>query len=520
VIQSLSNSKHGDGSSECRTSHTESCSHSENTVDTSSGKEASRDRSSAASFTEEASNSQKAQQVQQCDTDSVQANNQSPDESYPQDQVEKGFPKDSLLWGSRKQRGRRARRTIIKGDDSSRDGEPTSTTCIEREGSSEGFLKDLKTPKAESVVMKKGLKTPKAESGVLNKDFKSLNVGSGLMKKGLKTTKGESDVMKKGLKTPKAESDVLKVSKTPKAESDVLKVSKTHKAESDVMMKGLKTRKAEPDVVKKGLKAPKAECGQLVSERVKQKLAEILKTISTQGDCLMLQRQLDTQRKRVRYKKMIRRHMDFRTLHSKIKNGAISSTKELLRDILIFVNNVIAFYPKATLEHMAAVELRDLSCKIVKQGASLLLKIRGETGTAGASAVKKNARAQQAGRPGPGDARGCKVSSREATAKEGEGKGCKSDASLAANQKTTQRNEPAKKRGVGRPPKSGQRTAGAQEDNPSKGRKRGAGAQEDSPSKGRKRGAGAQVDSPSKGRKRSAAASEDSLSKGGKKTRG
>jgi len=282
VIQSLSNSKHGDGSSECRTSQTESCSHSENTVDTSSGKEASRDRSSAASFTEEASNSQKAQQVQQCDTDSVQANNPLPDESYPQDQVEKVCPKDSLLWGSRKQRGRRARRTIIKGDGSSRDGEPTSTACIEREGSSEGFLKDLKTPKAESVVMKKGLKTPKPESGVLNKDFKSPNVGSGLMKKGLKTTNGESDVTKKGLKTPKAESDVLKVLKTPKAESDV-------------MMKGLKTPKAEPDVVKKGLKAPKAECGQLVSERIKEKLAEILKTISTQGDCLMLQRQLDTQ---------------------------------------------------------------------------------------------------------------------------------------------------------------------------------------------------------------------------------
>ncbi|PUZ72508.1 hypothetical protein GQ55_2G399400 [Panicum hallii var. hallii] len=491
VIQSLSNSKHGDGSSECRTSHTESCSHSENTADTSSGKEASRDRSSAASFTEEASNSQKTQQVQQCDTDSVQANNPSPDESYPQDQVEKVCPKDSLLWGSRKQRGRRVRRTPIKGDDSSRDGEPTSTACIEREGSSEGFLKYSKTPKAESVVMQKGLKTPKAESGVPNKDFESPNAGFGLMKKGLKTTNGESDAMKKGLKNPKAESDVLKVLKTPKAESDDMK-------------KGLKTPKVEPDIVKKGLKAPKAECGQLVSERVKQKLAEILKTISTQGDCLMLQRQLDTQRKRVRYKKMIRRHMDFRTLHSKIKNGAISSTKELLRDILIFVNNVIAFYPKATLEHMAAVELRDLSCKIVKQGASLLLKIRGETGTAGASAVKKNARAQQLGRPGPGDARGGKVSSREATAKEGEGKSSRNDASLAANQKTTQRNEPAKKRGVGRPPKSGQRTAGAQEDNPSKGRKRGAGAQ---------------VDSPSKGRKRNAAAQEDSLSKGGKKTR-
>ncbi|CAN6175847.1 unnamed protein product, partial [Urochloa humidicola] len=490
VIESLSNSKHGDGSSECRTSHTESCSHSENTADTSSGKEASRDRSSAASFTEEATNSQKSQQVQRCDTDSIQANNPSPDDT--QAQVEKVCPKDCLLWGSRKQRGRRARRTLIKSFDSSRDGEPTSTACIEREGSSEGCMKDLKSPKVESIVMKKGLKTPKVESGVTNKDLKTPNVGSGVIKKGLKSPNVESDVMKKGLKTPKAESDAMK------------KGLRTPKAESDVMKKGLKTPKAESDVVKKGLKTPKAECDKLVAERIKQKLTEILSNISTQGDCLMLQRQLDAQRKRVRYKKMIRRHMDFRTLHSKIKSGAISSAKELLRDILIFVNNVIAFYPKATLEHMAAVELRGLACKIVKQSASLLLKSCGETGTAGASVVKKNARALQPGRPGPGDARGSKVTSREATAKEGEGKNSSSDASLTADQKTIQKSEPVKKRGVGRPPKNAQKTAGAQEDNPSKGRKRGAGAQ---------------VDSPSKGRKRTAPAQEDSLSKGGKKTR-
>ncbi|CAN6205765.1 unnamed protein product [Urochloa humidicola] len=494
VIESLSNSKHGDGSSECRTSHTESCSRSENTADTSSGKEASRDRSSAASFTEEATNSQKSQQVQRCDTDSIQAHNPSPDESYPQAQVEKVCPKDCLLWGSRKQRGRRVRRTLIKGVDISRDGEPTSTACIEREGSSEGCMKDLKSPKVESITMKKGLKNPKVESGVTNKDLKTPNAGSGVMKKSLKSPNVESDVMKKGLKTPKVESDVMK------------KGLKAPKAESDIMKKGLKTPKAESDVMKKGLKTPRAECDQLVAERIKQKLTEILSNISTQGDCLMLQRQLDTQRKRVRYKKMIRRHMDFRTLHSKIKSGTISSTKELLRDILIFVNNVIAFYPKATLEHMAAVELRGLACKIVKQSASLLLKSCGETGTAGASVVKKNARALQPGRPGPSDARGSKVSSKEATAKEGEGKNPCSDASLTANQKTIQKNEPVKKRGVGRPPKNVHKTAGAQEGN-------------NNPSKGRKRGAGAQVDSPSKGRKRAAAAQEDSPSKGGKKTR-
>ena len=169
--------------------------------------------------------------------------------------------------------------------------------------------------------------------------------------------------------------------------------------------------------------------------------------------------------------------------------------------MLIFINNVIAFYPKATLEHMAAVELCDFACKTVKQSASLFLKSHGETRTAGAPVVKKNARALQPGRPGPGDARAIKVSSRDATAKEGDGKRPCSD--VLADQKTIQRNEQANKRGVGRPPKSGQRIAEAQEDSPIKGRKRGAGALVDSPSKGRKRSAAAQEDSPSKGGKKS-----------------
>jgi hypothetical protein len=248
--------------------------------------------------------------VQRCDTDSIQANNPSPDEPYPQAQVEKVCPKDILLWGSRKQRGRRARRTLFKGGHSSRDGDPTSTACVEeREGSSEGCMTDL-SPKVESIVVKKGLKSPKVESGVTNKDLKTPNVGSGVMKKGLKTLNGESDAMKKGLKapklecdvskglkTPKAESDVMKKGlKTPKAESDVMKKGlKTTKAETDVMNKGLKTPKTESDVLKKGSKTPKAECGQAVIERIKQKLTEILSYISAQGDCLMLQRQLDTQ---------------------------------------------------------------------------------------------------------------------------------------------------------------------------------------------------------------------------------
>ncbi|AQK86763.1 uncharacterized protein [Zea mays] len=152
---------------------------------------------------------------------------------------------------------------------------------------------------------------------------------------------------------------------------------------------------------------------------------------------------------------------------------------------------------------MAAVELRDFACKTVKRSASLFLKSHRETRTAGAPVIKKNARSLHFSRTSlhSGDARASKVSSRDAAAKEGDGKRPCSDE--LANQKTTKTYEPAKKRGVGQPPKSEQRIVGAQENSPIKGRKSSAGAQVDSPSKGRKRSAEAHDDSSSKGGKRS-----------------
>ncbi|KAL5198276.1 hypothetical protein ABZP36_001788 [Zizania latifolia] len=365
MIKSLSNSKHDDDNSECHTSHTESCSHNENIADTnSSSKELSKDRSSAASFTEEASNSQKSQQAQHCNTDSIQVNNTSAETLLKPLVEKKVCTEDGLLWGSRKKRGLRDRRILLIANDGCRVGENTSTPCIQRDGSSEGCAK-------------KGLKTPKVESGLF------------------------------------------------------------------------------------------------VGEGAKPILAEILKIISTQSDDYMLQRQLDIQRKRARYKKLIRQHIDFRILHSKIKSGAIASTKELLRDMLLFVNNVLAFYPKATLEHMAAVELRNVAFKTVQQSSSLLSKSCGVAGIPSAPSVKKNTRPAQPGSHGPHDAKRSKVSSREtaSTVKQGI-KGSRGDSSVTTNVKTIQRGPPAKKRGVGRPPKNGQKGAAAQQDSANKGKKR------------------------------------------------
>jgi hypothetical protein len=139
VIESLSNSKRDDSNSGC---HTESRSQNENTADTnSSSKELSKDRSSAASFTEEASNGQKSQNVQNASAETL---------SKPH--VEKKLcNKDSLLWGSRKKRGSREKRANLMADDGSKDGDNTST-CIQREGSSEGCMKGLKIPKVEPAV--------------------------------------------------------------------------------------------------------------------------------------------------------------------------------------------------------------------------------------------------------------------------------------------------------------------------------------------------------------------------------
>lgn len=171
---------------------------------------------------------------------------------------------------------------------------------------------------------------------------------------------------------------------------------------------------------------------------------------------------------------MIRRHIDFRILHSKIKSGATSSTKELLRDILLFVNNVLAFYPKATLEHMAAIELQNIAFRTVQESASMPSKSCGVTGAATAPLVKKNTRPVQPGSHGPHDAKRSKVSLKGtgSTVKQGEAKGSRGGSSVTANVKTMQRNPPAKKRGVGRPPKNGQKRAAAQQDSPNKGRKR------------------------------------------------
>ncbi|KAJ7946926.1 Bromodomain containing protein [Quillaja saponaria] len=75
---------------------------------------------------------------------------------------------------------------------------------------------------------------------------------------------------------------------------------------------------------------------------------------------------LDSQ-KRGRYKKMIRRHMDFDTIRSRIGSQIIKSAIELFRDLLLLANNAIVFYSKSTREYKTALLLRDIITKRLQE---------------------------------------------------------------------------------------------------------------------------------------------------------
>ncbi|RWR84464.1 Bromodomain-containing protein [Cinnamomum micranthum f. kanehirae] len=61
--------------------------------------------------------------------------------------------------------------------------------------------------------------------------------------------------------------------------------------------------------------------------------------------------------KRSRYKKLIRRHVDFGTIRSHIGDGTILTDKELYRDLLLLCNNALVFFPIRSPEHKSALSL-------------------------------------------------------------------------------------------------------------------------------------------------------------------
>ncbi|GAA0172940.1 hypothetical protein LIER_26664 [Lithospermum erythrorhizon] len=95
-------------------------------------------------------------------------------------------------------------------------------------------------------------------------------------------------------------------------------------------------------------------------------LMEIFTSIAQNELGTVFRHWLDSQ-KRARYKKMIKQHLDFGTLRSRLVDGSIKSVKELFWDLFLLANNALVFYSKRTREYKSAFSLRGIVKKAYRQ---------------------------------------------------------------------------------------------------------------------------------------------------------
>ncbi|RDX68902.1 hypothetical protein CR513_52059, partial [Mucuna pruriens] len=203
----------------------------------------------------------------------------------------------------------------------------------------------------------------------------------------------------------------------------------------------------------------------LKKERVED-MMEILDSIFETKGASAFRRRLDSQ-KRGRYKKMIRQHMDFDTIRSRISSQTIKSRVELFRDLLLLTNNALVFYSKSTREYKSALLLRDIVTKKMRESLKGTSNNKGTTTEATTNVPIKLPAHNPHVKP-----RSVRPGNRKIVAKAVGGnnsetkKPCKVDSPSSVESLTV------KKKGFGRPKKLARGAAGQRPATPMKGKKR------------------------------------------------
>ncbi|XP_058730877.1 uncharacterized protein LOC131602722 isoform X2 [Vicia villosa] len=95
-------------------------------------------------------------------------------------------------------------------------------------------------------------------------------------------------------------------------------------------------------------------------------MTEILDSVLEIKGASAFCRKHDSQ-KRARYRQLIRRHMDFDAIRSRISNKTINTMMELFRDMLLLANNALIFYSKNTRQYKSALLMRDVVTQKLKE---------------------------------------------------------------------------------------------------------------------------------------------------------
>ncbi|KAD3336299.1 hypothetical protein E3N88_31818 [Mikania micrantha] len=131
-------------------------------------------------------------------------------------------------------------------------------------------------------------------------------------------------------------------------------------AESDMLSSANELRKERNDWVPRGSSMMNEQDQSTVSIPVRSlPLVGFLVKLQKLGS-VVFERRLDRQEK-LRYKNLIKQHIDYETLQTRLKEGWYSDGNDkFFRDLLLLVNNTLIFFPKQSPESTAAVDLRHL----------------------------------------------------------------------------------------------------------------------------------------------------------------
>ncbi|KAL8258657.1 hypothetical protein R6Q59_026610 [Mikania micrantha] len=142
--------------------------------------------------------------------------------------------------------------------------------------------------------------------------------------------------------------------------------SKSEGKNSDVQSSASKSRKEKIDRVRRGSsKGDEREIEDQSTDSIPVRslpLVDFLQKLHKLGS-VVFEPRLDRQEK-LRYKNLIRQHIDYETLQTRLKEGWYSDGNDkFFRDLLLLVNNTRVFFPEKSPESMAAIDLRQLILK-------------------------------------------------------------------------------------------------------------------------------------------------------------
>ncbi|CAI9301299.1 unnamed protein product [Lactuca saligna] len=191
------------------------------------------------------------------------------------------------------------------------------------------------------------------------RDNQSMNGSNGNLETAspLRTVDGKSESSPHSPIRPEGTNKIRPDTNEPVKTEPSQEPESTVKDSSDVQSSASKSMKERNDRVRRGSSKGDEDQSRNSIPVKSLPLIDILQKVQKLGSAF-LDRRLDRQEK-LKYKNLIREHIDFEILQTRLKEGWYSDgNKNFFRDLLLLVNNIFIFFPNESQESISAIDLR------------------------------------------------------------------------------------------------------------------------------------------------------------------